>query len=188
LAQRQAEALVEVLQFVSDHGDNTHLPSVGGSRGQVVVNIDWDRLRSDADGATLNGRVPVTPAQVRKACCDAEIIPLVLGGKGIPLDVGQSERTVRSGLRHSVTRRDGGCAHPGCDRRPNWCHVHHIREWAKGGDTKLDNLVMLCRTHHRLHHSTEWKIWMADDGLPENVPPAFIDPEQKPRRHARMCT
>jgi hypothetical protein len=126
LAQRQAEALVEVLQFVSDHGDNAHLPSVGGSRGQVVVNIDWDRLRADACGATLNGRVPVTPTQVRRACCDAEIIPLVLGGKGIPLDVGQSERTVRSGLRHSVTRRDGGCAHPGCDRRPSWCHVHHI--------------------------------------------------------------
>jgi 5-methylcytosine-specific restriction protein A len=178
LAQRQAEALVEVLQFVSDHGDNADLPSVGGSRGQVVVNIDWDRLQADAGGATLNGRVPVTPAQVRKACCDAEIIPLVLGGKSIPLDVGQSERTVRSGLRHSVTQRDGGCAHPGCDRRPNWCRVHHIREWAKGGDTKLDNLVMLCRTHHRLHHSTDWEIRIADDGLPEFIPPRSSIPSK----------
>jgi hypothetical protein len=61
LAQRQAEALVEALQFVSDHGDNTHLPSVGGNRGQVVVNIDWDRLRSDAGGATLNGRCRSPP-------------------------------------------------------------------------------------------------------------------------------
>jgi hypothetical protein len=88
LVQRQAEALVEVLQFVSDHGDNAHLPSVGGNRGQVVVNIDWDRLRSDAGGATLNGRVPVTPAQVRKALLRRRDHPAGPGRKGHPAGCG----------------------------------------------------------------------------------------------------
>ena len=186
LPQRQGDALLEVFQYVSDHGDNDDLPSTGGNRSQVIVTFNWEDLRTEARAATLNGIV-LDPASGRKACCEAEIIPIVLGGDGQALDAGQSRRAVRSGMRHLVTLRDGGCAHPGCDRKPGWCHVHHIHEWAKGGKTTLDNLVMLCRSHHRLHHATEWRIRIAPDGLPEFVPPVFIDPEQRPRRHARRC-
>lgn len=30
--------------------------------------------------------------------------------------------------------------------------AHHIVHWARGGETKLDNLVLLCSRHHRLVH------------------------------------
>jgi len=52
-----------------------------------------------------------------------------------------------------VVHRDGGCRFPGCDRPPGWCDAHHIVHWAHGGPTALDNLVLLCRPHHRLLHA-----------------------------------
>ena len=61
--------------------------------------------------------------------------------------------------------------------------MHHIREWEFGGETKLSNLVMLCRFHHAQIHSTEWVVRIRD-GLPEFIPPKWIDPLQRPRRKA----
>ena len=54
--------------------------------------------------------------------------------------------------------RDGGCRWPGCDRPPGWTQAHHIVEWPDGGLTNLDNLVLLCLTHHHLIHHQHWRI------------------------------
>ena len=62
-----------------------------------------------------------------------------------------------------------------------------IAELAPPGPTSLDNLVLLCPGHHRLHHSAEWEMRIAADGLPEFVPPVFVDPERTPRRHVRLA-
>jgi 5-methylcytosine-specific restriction protein A len=64
----------------------------------------------------------------------------------------------------------------------SWCEIHHIEEWEHGGPTELNNLVMLCRVHHRLIHHSGWVVRIRD-GLPEFLPPRWIDPEQKPRRN-----
>ncbi len=104
-----------------------------------------------------------------------------MNGKGQPLDVGRATRTIPDGLRRAVAARDRGCAHPGCGRPPSWCEVHHIVPWEYGGETRLSNLAMLCRVHHRQIHSTDWIVRIRD-GLPEFIPPAWIDPEQRPRR------
>jgi hypothetical protein len=66
---------------------------------------------------------------------------------------------------------------------PDWCEIHHIHEWERGGDTALSNLVMLCSVHHREIHSSGWSVRIAADGLPEFIPPPWIDLEQKPRRN-----
>jgi 5-methylcytosine-specific restriction protein A len=63
----------------------------------------------------------------------------------------------------------------------SWCEIHHIIEWENGGPTALDNLVMLCRAHHRQMHFSEWIVRIRD-GLPEFIPPVWIDLEQRPRR------
>jgi HNH endonuclease len=63
-----------------------------------------------------------------------------------------------------------------------WCEIHHVKPWEHGGETKLSNLVMICRTHHREMHSSEWIVQIAPDGLPEFYPPAWIDPQQHARR------
>jgi 5-methylcytosine-specific restriction protein A len=65
----------------------------------------------------------------------------------------------------------------------SWAEIHHIREWEFGGETKLDNLVALCRAHHRQIHSTGWIVRIRD-GLPEFIPPKWVDVEQRPRRRA----
>ena len=116
-------------------------------------------------------------------CCDSAVVPVVLNGTGQPLDVGRLTRTIPDGLRRAVAARDRGCAHPGCGRPVSWTHCHHIVPWELGGETKLSNLVMLCAAHHRQIHSTEWVVRIRD-GLPEFIPPPWIDLDQRPRRRA----
>jgi hypothetical protein len=86
---------------------------------------------------------------------------------------------IPDGLRRAVAARDRGCAHPGCDRPPSWCEVHHIVAWEHGGETKIDNLVMVCRAHHRQTHATDWIVRIRD-GLPEFIPPRGSTPPAHP--------
>jgi hypothetical protein len=127
----------------------------------------------------------LTPESLRRLACDTAVIPIVMNGAGQPLDVGRSTRTIPDGLRRAVTARDRGCAHPGCDRRPSWSEIHHVAWWEHGGHTKLDNLVMLCRAHHRLIHHSGWVVQITG-GWPEFIPPKWVDPQQTPRRQPRQ--
>jgi hypothetical protein len=178
--QRQAEALADVCGYVLDHGD---VPECGGHRPHVNVLIRLEDLQNRASAACLDFGGPASPEALRMLCCDATAVPIVLNGKGQPLDVGRATRTIPDGLRRAVAARDQGCAHPGCDRPPSWSEVHHIHEWELGGETKLSNLVMLCKAHHRQIHFTEWIVRIRD-GLPEFIPPRWIDKYQEPRRKA----
>ena len=178
--QRHAAALAEVCGYVLDHGD---VAECGGQRPQVTVLVRLEDLQNRARAGCLDFGGTVSPEALRMLCCDAAVVPVVLGGRGQPLDVGRATRTIPDGLRRAVAARDKGCAHPGCGRPPSWSEVHHIREWELGGETKLSNLVMLCRQHHRQIHFTEWVVRIRD-GLPEFVPPKWIDPGQDPRRRA----
>lgn len=177
-AQRNAEALAEVCGFVLDHGD---VPRRGGERPHLNVVIRLEDLENRARSAMLDFGGTLSPESLRMLACDAAVIPIVMNGDGQPLDVGRVNRTVPDGLRRAVAARDRGCAHPGCGRTASWCEIHHIREWSALGETKLDNLVMLCRQHHRLLHHSQWVVRIRD-GLPEFIPPRWVDKDQVPRR------
>jgi hypothetical protein len=110
-----------------------------------------------------------------------------MNGAGQPLDVGRATRTVPDGLRRAVAARDRGCAHRGCRRSASWCEIHHLIPWESGGDTSLDNCAMLCRQHHRLMHQPGWTVRMRD-GLPEFIPPKWVDADQIPRRKPALFT
>ncbi|MBW0131464.1 HNH endonuclease signature motif containing protein [Pseudonocardia oceani] len=179
-AQRQAEALADVCGYVLDHGD---LPDTGGRRPVLTVLVRLEDLEHRARSAMLEFGGTLTPAALRTLACDAGVIPVVMNGAGQPLDIGRATRTIPDGLRRAVTARDRGCAHPGCDRPPSWSEIHHIHHWEHGGATALNNLVMLCKAHHRQIHHTDWQVRIRD-GLPEFVPPRWIDPAQRPRRTA----
>jgi Domain of unknown function (DUF222)/HNH endonuclease len=179
--QRRADALVEVCRLASACGQ---LPDNGGDRPQVVVTIDYDKLRDQIGAATFDDGSHLSPAAARRIACDAGIIPAVLGTASQTLDLGRQSRLATGPLRRALVLRDRGCAFPGCDRPPRWCQGHHIQHWSNDGPTDLTNLVLLCGHHHRLIHHSEWQVRInPKDGLPDFIPPTYIDPDQKPRRN-----
>jgi 5-methylcytosine-specific restriction protein A len=180
-AERTAEALAEVCGYVLDHGPTSVVPDAGGHRPHVNVLVRLEDLENRARAAVLDFGGVVSPEALRMLCCDAAVVPIVMDGKGQPLDVGRATRTIPDGLRRAVAARDRGCAEPGCGRPPSWCEVHHVVPWELGGETKLDGCVMMCKLHHRLIHFTEWIVQIRD-GLPEFIPPAWVDPQRRPRR------
>ncbi|MBO0870519.1 MAG: HNH endonuclease, partial [Micromonosporaceae bacterium] len=74
---------------------------------------------------------------------------------------------------------------PACDRAPRYCHAHHPKSWLDGGPTCLANGVLLCSVHHMIIHSGEWQVYIAADGMPEFIPPPWIDEHQRPMRNNR---
>ncbi|WP_433308812.1 DUF222 domain-containing protein [Micromonospora sp. CA-269861] len=178
--QRRHDALADLCRLSLRTGE---LPDHGGDAAQVVVSTTYDSLSRQLDAGTLDTGLRLTPETVRRIACDAALLPTVLNGTGQPLDVGRQRRLVTGPLRRALVLRDRGCAFPGCDRPPRWCDAHHIRHWADGGTTSLDNAVLLCGHHHRHLHHSDWAVQLAGDGHPEFVPPAWLDPDQLPRRN-----
>ena len=169
--QRRADAFTDLVARALAAG----LPDTGGHRPGVYLTIELDRLRAQLRGRTLDG-TPLAPSVLRRTACDAGIIPAVLGGAGQPLDVGRETRTVPVGLRRALLLRDRGCVFPGCDRPPGWTDAHHIVHWADGGPTRLDNLILLCRHHHRVAHHQPWTVEIGPDGHPRWRPPPWVAP------------
>ncbi|HEY9482456.1 MAG TPA: HNH endonuclease signature motif containing protein, partial [Micromonosporaceae bacterium] len=124
-------------------------------------------------------------AATRRIACQAGILPVVLNGASIPIDVGRSRRPYTGAARTAVLLRDGGCAFPGCDRPSRWTEIHHIRHWSQGGGTDRDNGVALCSRHHHVIHQpdTGWTVRLGPDQRPEFLPPTHLDPDQRPRRN-----
>jgi Domain of unknown function (DUF222)/HNH endonuclease len=178
-AQRQAEALADACGWVLEHADTAALPACGGRRPQLTVLIGLADLERRARAACLDLGGRLSAAALRMLACDAAVVPIVMGGAGQPLDVGRATRTIPDGLRRAVTARDRGCVR--CGRPPSWCEIHHVLAWEHGGPTALANLVMLCRVCHRLVHHAGWDVRLVG-GTAEFVPPAWIDPQRRPRR------
>lgn len=104
---------------------------------------------------------PINADIARRIAFDAQIIPIVLGARGEPLDVGRASHTVPTAIRRAVIVRDGGCAFSGCAVPARWCEIHHVVHWADHGPTSVDNCAALCGRHHRLVHHSDWRIDMA---------------------------
>lgn len=177
LPERRAEALSELCATALDRGE---VPERGGHRPTVNVLVRLEDLERRATAALLDFGDAVSPAALRLLCCDARVIPVVLGGAGQPLDVGRATRTVPDPIRRAVIARDRCCI--GCGAPPARTECHHIEEWvADLGPTRVANLALVCRRCHRLLHHHGWSIEIID-GLPWVVPPAWVDPQRIPRR------
>ncbi len=180
------------------------LPATGGLRPQIMATIDYrDLLQRLGGTGTLGGGAalpnfgagslnqgtgslmftgPITASTVRKLACDADIIPVVLGGDGQVLDIGRASRVFPPHIRKALVARDQGCAFPQCTIPASWCEAHHIDYWSRGGSTGTDNGTLLCSHHHHLIHKEQWSIRMRT-GIPWFIPPPHIDPSQSPRRN-----
>ncbi|MEU8285132.1 DUF222 domain-containing protein [Micromonospora sp. NPDC048905] len=178
--QRRHDALAELCRLTLRTSD---LPEHGGDPAQLVVTTSFDALAGHLGAGTLDTGLQLTPETIRRLACDAAILPAVLDSTGQPLDLGRQRRLVTGALRRALVLRDRGCAFPGCDRPPRWCDAHHIHHWADGGATNLTNAVLLCGHHHRHLHHSNWAVQLGGDGHPEFIPPAWLDPNQIPRRN-----
>ncbi len=140
---------------------------VAGTKGQpttpkatLVVTLDFDTLRASVEdaarrpgcGATLAGE-SISAATIRRLACEADIVPMVLGGPSEIVDQGRSKRLVTPGQRLRLAARDGGCTIPGCTVPATWCDAHHIVPWANGGRSDLSNYALLCPRHHTWVHT-----------------------------------
>jgi hypothetical protein len=156
------------------HALDTDLPpDTHGARPRVTVVVDAETLAGHIAGvgATDDG-LEITGTAIRRLACDADLIRVLLDTQGCVLDVGRTRRLVTPAIWTALVARDTHCAFPGCSRPPLMCHAHHIRHWADGGHTCLDNLVLVCGHHHRTLHHTPWQVRLADDRRPEFLPPA----------------
>jgi Domain of unknown function (DUF222)/HNH endonuclease len=143
----------------------------GGDRYQVVVHVD----ASEGAGALEDGPA-LAPETAERVACDASVVEIV-ERDGVPLSVGRKTRTIPPAMRRALQARDRRCCFPGCENR-RFLHAHHIRHWAHGGETRLDNLVLLCPRHHRFVHEAGYSIRDCGDGKLE-----FRDPWSAPIPH-----
>ncbi|MFI5586068.1 DUF222 domain-containing protein [Amycolatopsis sp. NPDC051758] len=178
--ERYGDAFSDAINLALNTPD---LPTQAGERAHVMVAVSLEDLRSGIGRATLGDTGRISAAEARIHACDCKLIPAVLGDKSELLDLGRSRRSVPTSLRRALYLRDRGCAFPGCHRPPRHCQGHHIHHWADGGPTDLGNLVLMCAHHHRLLHRSGWEVRIATDGLPEFLPPVFLDKRRKPRRN-----
>jgi hypothetical protein len=179
-SQRRADALVGLAATQLRCGDHR---DVHGQRPHLTVTVSADTLRSgaDAEPAELGGVGPIHPETARRLACDAVRTVVTVappdgsasgadGTRVLPLSVGRATRTIPAHIRTALHLRDRGCRFPGCDRPPAWTDGHHLIHWSDGGPTELDNLVSLCRPHHRRVHEQGWRIYVVD-GIAVVEPP-----------------
>jgi hypothetical protein len=168
--RRMGEAFVAFLETV----DPSHLPIHGGSATTVVVTIPLAALQTELAGAGLVGAglVPgddltgdrISASQARRLACTAHIIPAVLDGRSVPLDLGRSRRLFTPAQRLAMAVRDQTCRAEGCDIPATWCEAHHLRPWEHGGRTDIDDGVLLCSHHHHRVHDTRYLVERHPDG------------------------
>jgi 5-methylcytosine-specific restriction endonuclease McrA len=161
MEQQQADALALLAEIALHHGID---PGAPGERYQVVVHVDAVVLADAAQpgqSVLADGlRVPAGTSQ--RLACDATRVVMRHDADGRVTEVGARTRTIPPALRRALHHRDSGCRFPGCGVRVG--QAHHIHHWAQGGPTKLSNLALLCRRHHRAVHEEGYQVERRPDG------------------------
>ena len=181
----RATALAHIAEHYLATGGSGARPLTSSEAYQVFIHVNANDAHPDnringAHTAYTDDRRCLAPHVVRQLACDAARRTVLENDRGEVLNIGRRSRTVPRHIAHALRVRDGGCRFPGCGRR-RWTDAHHIRHWADGGETSLDNLITLCRYHHRSLHREEYRIELGAGEL------IFIDARGKGTRlNSRM--
>ena len=161
--KRLGEAFCQLLETL----DPTRLPVHGGDATTVIVTIPLAALKTELATADLLGAglVPgddltgdrITASEARRLACTARILPAVLDGHSLPIDLGRAKRLFTPAQRIALLIRDQVCRAEGCDTPGTWCDAHHLDPWQSGGVTDLTNAVLLCSHHHHRVHDTAYR-------------------------------
>ena len=176
----------------TEEGASAPASGTRAERYQVVLHVDRATLDRNAEPgrSELEDGTRVSAETSRRLACDASLVRVGQTEQGGVLDVGRKTRTIPPALRRSLDARDRGCRFPGCGLR--FTDAHHISHWADGGATRLDNLVLLCRLHHRLVHEEGYRMDLGPThtanfydprgrAIPDGPPPVWL-----PRRPVEM--
>ena len=179
LRVRRATALVHLAEhYLATRGSGA--VALGSSDAyQVFVHVNANDAHPDnringAHTTYMDDRRCVAPHVARQLACDASRRTVLENERGEVLNIGRRSRIVPWHIAHALRIRDGGCRFPGCNQQ-RWTEAHHIRHWADGGETSLENLITLCRHHHRALHRDEYRIERDAGGEP-----IFIDTRRQP--------
>jgi hypothetical protein len=158
-AHQSGLAFVELLE----HLPTDHLHSKVAAT--VVVTIDYDRLVSAVGAAGLDTNDSLSAGDLRRLACGAGILPAVLRGQSLPLDLGRSSRLFSGAQQVALATKHSTCAAEGCDRPFSWSELHHLDPWGAGGLTDLAKAVPLCGFHHRRIHDPAYEHHHGPDGI-----------------------
>ena len=134
-----------------------------GEKYQLFVHVNANPVNSQhrintADSACIDqGHRFLSLEVARRLACDASLTRVLEDDAGNVLDIGRRSRIIPRAMAHALRIRDGGCRYPGCCQRTR-VDAHHIKHWAEGGETSMENLVRLCRFHHGLLHKGEYRL------------------------------
>lgn len=116
-----------------------------------MVHVDESALLGEG------GKSDLPIESVRRVMCDGSIVAIIKDANGNPLDVGRKHRVISTALRRALSGRDKRCRYPGCSH-DRWLNGHHVKHWIDGGETSLENTLLLCTKHHRLLHEGGYTI------------------------------
>ncbi len=169
IAARRADALERLAEgYLASEESSRN----GGDRTTLHIHTDAETLKIDGDGAEaeLAEGGTVCAETARRLGCDCGVVHWLEDGQGNTLDVGRRTRSIPPAIRRALERRDQGCRFPGCTAHRH-VDAHHVQHWADGGETSVDNLLLLCRHHHRLVHEGGYGLKLDDVGNPEFTSP-----------------
>ncbi|QNN52335.1 HNH endonuclease signature motif containing protein [Nocardioides mesophilus] len=126
------------------------LPSVNGSPFTLVVTIGYDALVAGIGVGTLDTGHRISAGEARRLACKAGLIPMVLGGDSVVLDLGREQRLFDRYQKIVINHRYQGCAAENCDRPPAWMEFHHEDPWHQGGGTDATKGISFCAPHHHM--------------------------------------
>jgi hypothetical protein len=163
-AQRRADAIGLLAERALVKTENDESGTSPIRPFEIIVHVDEQALAtgSTEGQSVLSDGVHVSAETSRRLACDTARRVMTHDRTGMVVDVGRRTRAVSSALRTALKHRDDGCRFPGCGLR--YCDAHHIVHWAEGGPTALENLVMLCRFHHRCVHEEGYRIERLENG------------------------
>ena len=123
----------------------------------------WSTVSTPASICETSNGIPLPVDTIRRLCCEAAIIPVVLGADGEALAVGREQRVANRAQRRALRAMYRTCAHPHCDISFDHCQIHHVIPWERFGLTDLENLLPLCSKHHHLVHEGRWHLTLQPD-------------------------
>ncbi|MEU6562990.1 HNH endonuclease signature motif containing protein [Nocardia nova] len=188
-AQRNHDALTAILR------SGLVAEDLGRHRGMPVTTVLTMKLEDLERDSGVASTATGTVVPIREALQLAEHSRpylAVFDHAGLPMHLGRMKRLASPAQRLALIAALRGCSRPGCDAPASLCAAHHIRDFAAGGRTDIENLALACDACHALIHNGPggWKTTAAGPdsrhpGRTAWIAPEHIDPTRTPRINHR---